>query len=153
VTFRVTDLNGTPLPGITLSLTLGGRGSLDPTFGTTDVSGTLTTHFVAPPTEGSATLTATVVERGRWGHASVDLAVSGAPPPAWIATGTALLPWVAAGVVAGAVLVLWLRRRRRRSALPSMPLRRYLKERAAEERARSGPDRPAGPPGPPPGQP
>lgn len=141
VTFTAATASGAPIPGLLVTFATTGAGGIQPTAAQTDGSGGVSVELLAPGAESDLQLRATVVEAGYWG--SVVVGVHVAPRPV---TGTTLSTVLYLGLgagVAGVVLALVVRERRRRApTLPLPPLPRLRAGPHAPGRAEEATHRP-----------
>ncbi|MCI4317182.1 MAG: hypothetical protein L3J96_01465 [Thermoplasmata archaeon] len=128
VTFSASNASGVPLAGVLISISVNGSAGVTPSFGVTDPSGALAITVLAPSESSPVTLTAIVDGVGQWGHVVVPVLVRSPARPLWVVYGPQIA-WGVVGLMAVVVgMLLWLRRRRRQRSLPSMPLRRIIRE-------------------------
>ncbi len=142
VTFRATNATGAPVGGIQLTFAVEARtgtASAQPGYGSTGTDGTITVDVLVPSTSGSVALTARVDQVGAWGQSVVSIDVRPSPASPWADYGTAALEGLLSATLAALGVAVWTRSRRRRKAVPPMPLRRYLKEMQAQSPPVSGP--------------
>lgn len=127
--FATHDPTGAVLSGIFLSFSVVvGAASFSPEFGTTDASGDFSVVLTAPPAESTVTIEATVATGGSWGHRTLDITVQNAQPTFWGRYGSTIEGIGLVAALGLVVAVVWMGRRRRRKALPAMPIRQYWRE-------------------------
>jgi hypothetical protein len=139
--FTTHDAGGAPQSGVFLSFSvLIGAGTFSPEFGTTDSAGDVSVLLSAPSAPSTLTIEASVADGGEWGHRIVVVSVENPKPSFWGADGPAIEAIALVGAIALLVAVVWRTRRRRRKALPAMPIRQYWREvRSGSTPAPAGP--------------
>jgi len=147
VTFRATFVNGSVAANVGVGFTTAGGGALTPIFAVTDPGGNTAVVFIAPATKADYPLNATVANSGYWGHIALVVHVGSGVPTFWDRYGSGITVAIVVGVLAVLAVLLALYFRRRRRAIPAMPIRRYLLE-MRRPRAEQAPA-PAPPPPPP----
>jgi|GEM_PF-3318880 len=112
-------VSGTPGGGVLVLFRVAGGIATVPAYATTDETGGIPLPVVAPPTPGPIVLTAYVGTPGYWGHGSLQLNVTPAPPTLAEELAPYELP-IAVGVAALAAFLLLRIRRRGAQRLPRL---------------------------------
>ncbi len=129
ITFGTWAADGAPLAGVGLVFDLVGLGSILPSQGVTDATGSITVGLALPPGTPSATVVVRVVGNGVWGQGTFTFTFGAPPTPSLLERyGTPLAEVALAAIAVTVAGVAYRRYRRGRRALPAMPVRRYWKE-------------------------
>jgi hypothetical protein len=122
--FVLQTLAHAPAAGVAVLFTLAGPGSVEPVAAASAADGSLPVTVSSDGQVAPLTVIAKVAAPGYWGHGSVEVQVSAAPPSLSDRLQPYLLPIVGAVLVAAFLLLLWWRRRPR-GELPPLDLPAY----------------------------